>query len=123
VSLRLLEDDCLTRYREMLRVGVEIPLDAQQALLVHIDGLSGLLERERAAVRRGAQFSREMRWLPFAASWERMVLLASTMEYRDYYEMPLPSPDRDHDIITLEAMLACVDQHVSSTDEHNGEAP
>jgi len=45
----------------------------------------------------------------FAASWQRMVLLASTMEYREYYEMPLPSPERDHDIITLEAMLACVD--------------
>lgn len=42
----------------------------------------------------------------FAASWERMVLLASTLEYRDEYGCVLPSPDRDHDLITLEAMMA-----------------
>lgn len=54
--------------------------------------------------------------LLFAASWERMVLLASTMEYREAYECALPSPDRDHDLITLEAMLACVIQHDHSRD-------
>lgn len=58
---RLLEDDCLARYREMLRVGVEVPLDAQQALIVHIDGLSQLLTQERAAVRRQAELIRQAR--------------------------------------------------------------
>lgn len=57
----LLETDCLQRYREMLRVGVAIPLEAQQALIVHIDGLSELLERERAAVRRQAETLRQAR--------------------------------------------------------------
>lgn len=55
--------------------------------------------------------------LLFRASWERMVLLASTMEYREAYECALPSPDRDHDLITLEAMLACVMQHSPISEE------
>lgn len=53
----------------------------------------------------------------FKASWERMVLLASTLEFRDYYETTLPSPDRDHDLITLEVMMVCAELN------QNGAAP
>lgn len=41
-------------------------------------------------------------------------VLASTLEYRPAHECALPSPHRDHDLITLEAMMACVDQHCPS---------
>lgn len=76
--------------------------------------MTGMSSREQDFLARCADAESDARMvsgLLFRASWERMVLLASTMEYRGAYGLPLPSPERDHDIITLEAMLACVTAH------------
>lgn len=43
-----------------------------------------------------------------ALSWQRMVLLASSLEYRPAYGVPMPIGDVDHYIPALESALACV---------------
>jgi hypothetical protein len=82
--------------------------------------MTGMSSREQDFLARCADAESDARMvagLLFRASWERMVLLASTMEYRDACGVPLPSPDRDHDILTLGAMLSCVIAHTDGDAE------
>lgn len=61
MSVKLLEPDCLARYRELVgnhAIISHLSAEGQRALFVHIDGLEQLLARERASVQRQAQVIR-----------------------------------------------------------------
>lgn len=62
-------------------------------------------------VRIVSHLCREVERAMFSASWERMVLLASSLEYRAAYGVPMPIGDVDHYIPALESALACVGLH------------
>ena len=61
MSVKLLEPDCLAKYRELVgehKLISHLSADGQRALFVHIDGLEELLVRERISVQRQAQVIR-----------------------------------------------------------------
>lgn len=51
---------------------------------------------------------RELEAALFAASWERMVLLACSLSYSEPHEAPMPRAGKDHDLETLGVVIECL---------------
>lgn len=79
--------------------------------------MSGLTSREQDYLAAAHDAERDLvmvAGLLFRASWERMVLLATHLEWMPIYECVMPIGEREFDIIALQAALECAQQHDTS---------